>query len=79
MISFYKSKFIYIKHQLDDPVLIQFFNIYPFPISEFTAKSSLSRASVSLKNEVTKLRDMIHKLEKENQDLQHQAKLHWYY
>lgn len=59
-------------------MLIYYFNNYPFPISEFTAKSSLSRASLSLKNEVTKLRDMIHKLEKENQDLQHQAKLHWY-
>ncbi|XP_015906585.1 IQ domain-containing protein E isoform X2 [Parasteatoda tepidariorum] len=37
-------------------------------------RSALSRTTQSSKGEVTKLRDMIHKLEKENQDLQQQVK-----
>lgn len=38
------------------------------------AHTSLSRSSHSTKTEVAKLRDMIHKLEKENQELQQQVK-----
>ncbi|XP_035230120.1 autophagy-related protein 23-like, partial [Stegodyphus dumicola] len=39
------------------------------------AQTSISRTSHSIKTEVAKLRDMIHKLEKENQELQQQAKV----
>ncbi|XP_055925369.1 uncharacterized protein LOC129957194 isoform X2 [Argiope bruennichi] len=39
-----------------------------------TAQTSLSRSSHSTKTEVAKLREMIHKLEKENQELQQQVK-----
>ncbi|XP_054713751.1 leucine zipper protein 1-like [Uloborus diversus] len=41
---------------------------------ESSSSATLTRVSQSLKLEVMKLRDMIHKLEKENQDLQQQVK-----